>query len=141
MRCWRRAFLAGPAAALSDSTATKEKPMRMRTATLAGVLLLTGLAACEHKPSKEEEEAVKNTFACKLQGARIVIRFDLGEARMLTASGEKVTLYQIPAPAGTTVRYSNGNTELRGAGSDLTLVEYGTLVKLEDCQPYAAPKP
>lgn len=115
--------------------------MRMRPAMLAGVLLLTGLAACEHKPSKEEEEAVKNTFACKLQGARIVIRFDVGEARMLTASGEKVTLYQIPAPAGTTVRYSNGSTELRGAGSDLTLIEYGTQVRLEDCQPYAAPKP
>ncbi len=115
--------------------------MPLRTAMLAAVLLLTGLAACEHKPSKEEDEAVKNTFACKLQGARIVIRFDLGEARMLTASGEKVTLYQIPAPAGTTVRYSNGNTELRGAGSDLTLSEFGTQVKLEDCQPYAAPKP
>jgi hypothetical protein len=115
--------------------------MPMRATMLAVVLLLTGLAACEHKPSKEEEEAVKNTFACKLQGSRIVIRFDVGEARMLTASGEKVTLYQIPAPAGTTVRYSNGNTELRGAGSDLTLSEYGTQVKLEDCQPYAPSKP
>ena len=115
--------------------------MRTGPAVLAAVLLLTGLAACEHKPSKEEEEAVKNTFACKLQGQRIVIRFDVGEARMLTASGEKVTLYQIPAPAGTTVRYSNGSVELRGSGQDLTLIEYGTRVKLDDCQPYVAPKP
>ena len=115
--------------------------MRLRPAMLAGVLLLAGLVACEHKPSKEEEEAVKNTFACKVQGARIVIRFDVGEARMLTATGEKVNLYQIPAPAGTTVRYSNGRMELRGSGEDLTLIEYGTQVKLEDCQPYVAPKP
>jgi hypothetical protein len=124
-----------------ESDPTEEKPMRMHLAMLAGALLLTALAACEHKPSKEEEEAVKNTFACKLKGQRIVIRFDVGEARMLTASGEKITLYQIPAPAGTTVRYSNGTSELRGAGQDLTLIEYGVVAKLDDCQPYTAPKP
>ena len=108
-------------------------------ALLAGALLLAGLAACEHKPSKAEEEAAKNTFACRLAGQRLVIRFDPGEARMLTATGEKITLYQIQAASG--VRYSNGSMELRGKDQDLTLIEYGVATKLEGCEPYSAPKP
>ena len=48
--------------------------MRPALALVAGALLLAGLAACEHKPSKEEEEAAKNTFACRLAGQRLVIR-------------------------------------------------------------------
>jgi membrane-bound inhibitor of C-type lysozyme len=112
--------------------------MRFHVALLAGALVLAGVAACEHKPSKEEEEAVKNTYACQLAGQRVVIRFDTGEARMLTATGEKVTLYQIPTTTG--VRYSNGNTELRGKGEDLTLIEFGVASKLDNCKPYAAAK-
>ncbi len=50
-------------------------------------LVAVALGACEHKPSKEEEQAAKNTLACQLVGERLVIRFDSGEARMLTASG------------------------------------------------------
>ena len=46
--------------------------MRPYLALLAGAMVLAGLAACEHKPSKEEEEAVKNTFACQLAGQRMV---------------------------------------------------------------------
>jgi membrane-bound inhibitor of C-type lysozyme len=103
------------------------------------VLVVLTMAACEHKPSKEEEEAAKNTFACKQAGQRLVIRFDAGEARMLTSAGERITLYQIPTASG--VRYSNGNVELRGKGEDLTLIEFGTPIKLDDCQPYSAPKP
>ena len=114
--------------------------MRLRVTLSCGALILMGLAACEHKPSKEEEEAVKNTFACQLAGQRLVIRFDTGEARMLTATGDKVTLYQISATAGLT-RYSNGSVELRGKGEELTLIEYGVASKLEDCKPYAPPKP
>jgi membrane-bound inhibitor of C-type lysozyme len=104
------------------------------------MLLAACVAACEHKPTKEEEEAARNTFACKLAGQRLVIRFDadLHEVRMLTAAGEKVTLQQIPTASG--VRYSNGSTELRGKGEELTLIEFGTPTKLEDCQPYSAPK-
>ena len=113
--------------------------MRLHLVLWASALLLAGLAACEHKPSKEEEEAVKNTFACQLAGQRMVIRFDTGEARLLTPTGEKVTLYQIASTTG--VRYTNGNTELRGKGEELTLVEYGVASKLDDCKPYAAPKP
>ena len=89
--------------------------------------------ACEHKPTKEEEDAAKNTFVCQLVGERLVIRFDSGEARMLTSSNEKITLYQIPSPSG--VRYSNGNVELRGKGADLVLIENGTSTTLDGCKP------
>jgi membrane-bound inhibitor of C-type lysozyme len=116
-----------------------ESRMRIRLAMCSFTLALIALAACEHRPTKEEEEAVKNTFACQLNGQRTVIRFDAGEARLLTATGEKITLYQIPSTTG--VRYSNGSLELRGRGQDLTLIEYGTPSRLDDCQPYSAPKP
>jgi membrane-bound inhibitor of C-type lysozyme len=119
--------------------AKMERTMRLRPALCVGALALFALAACEHKPSKEEEEAVKNTFACQLNGQRTVIRFDTGEARLLTATGDRITLYQIPSTTG--ARYSNGSLELRGRGQDLTLIEYGVASKLEDCQPYSAPKP
>jgi hypothetical protein len=110
---------------------------------IAGALVVAcfvlGIAACDHmKPSKEEEEAVKNTFACKLNGERLVIRFDVGEARMLTSTGEKITLYQISTP--NMLRFSNGNLELRGNIPNLSLIEYGVAAKLDDCQPYVAPK-
>ena len=114
--------------------------MRFRLVLLSAALVVAGIAACEHKQSKEEEEAVKNTFACQLAGQRVVIRFDTGEARMLTAANEKVTLYQIPATGGL-VRYSNGSVELRGRGEELSLIEYGVATRLDDCKPYAAPKP
>jgi len=114
-------------------------PMRFRLALCVSAIALAALAACEHKPSKDEEEAVKNTFACQLAGGRMVIRFDTGEARMLTATGEKITLYQISSPS--ILRYSNGSLELRGNVPNLTLIEYGVATKLEDCQPYSAPKP
>ena len=98
------------------------------------------VVACEHKPTKEEEEAAMNTFACKLAGKRLVIRFDpvMHEARMLTAEGDRITLQQIPSASG--VRYTNGSTELRGKGEELTIIEFGTATKLEDCQPYSASK-
>ena len=69
---------------------------------VALALLATG---CEHKPTKEEEEATRNTITCQLAGERLVIRFDSGEARMLTAAAEKITLYQIPGGAGMYVRW------------------------------------
>jgi membrane-bound inhibitor of C-type lysozyme len=110
-----------------------------RLLALAGIFAVC-MAACEHKPTKEEDEAAMNTFACKLGGQRLVIRFDavMHEARMLTADGERITLQQIPSASG--VRYANGSTELRGKGEDLTIIEFGTATKLENCQPYSAPK-
>ena len=118
--------------------AVPQKPMRLHLVGL--VALLTLLAAgCEHKATKEEEEAAKNTITCLLAGERLVIRFDSGEARMLTATSEKITLYQIPSGGGT--RYSNGNVELRGKGMEWTLTELGASTALESCKQYAAPKP
>ena len=110
-----------------------------RLSALAAIFAVC-IAACEHKPTKEEEEAAMNTFACKFGGQRLVIRFDplMHEARMLTADGERITLQQIPSGSG--VRYTNGSTELRGKGEDLTIIEFGSATKLEDCQPYSAPK-
>jgi hypothetical protein len=105
------------------------------------VVAIAALAApgCADKPSKEEQEAAKNTFACKLSGERLVVRFDAGEARLLMPAGERVVLYQIPTATG--VRFANGTMELRGRGTDLQLVSDGAVIPLVDCQPYTLPKP
>ncbi len=112
--------------------------MRSHFARFAVVLALV-VAACEHKPSKEEEEAAKNTITCLLAGERLVIRFDSGEARMLTSNAERITLYVIGSAGG--MRYSNGNVELRGKAMEWTLTELGASTALESCKQYAAPKP
>jgi membrane-bound inhibitor of C-type lysozyme len=97
------------------------------------------LAACVGNPSKEEEEAAKNTFVCLLEGERVVIRFDSGTARILLPTGDMVALYQIPAASG--VRFSNGNLELRGKGTDLILIDVSTATStaLAQCGPYTPP--
>src|SRR5213593_3106659 len=91
-------------------TQSRKEPMGPALA----LVFAAAIAGCASSPSKEEEEAVKNTFACQLQGERLVLRFDAGEARMLMPGGERVVLYQIPTSSG--VRFSNGNLELRGKG-------------------------
>ena len=98
------------------------------------------LAGCADKASKEEVEAAKNTMVCQLQGQRLVIRFDLGEARMLMPGGDRIVLYQVQSLEG--VRYSNGDLELRGKGTEFTLIDHRTAVQasLADCAPYALPK-
>jgi hypothetical protein len=103
------------------------------------LLILATQAGCVGNPSKEEEEAAKNTFVCLLEGERLVIRFDAGTARLLLPTGDTVSLYQIPATTG--LRFSNGNLELRGKGTDLTLVDYNssTAVALTQCGPYTPP--
>lgn len=103
----------------------------------AAALIALFTAACAMPPSKEEAEAAKNTFACASAGERIVIRFDVGEARLLMPDGNRVSLYQIPAASG--VRYSNGNMELRGKGMDLELVHLGVPTPLKECQPFSLP--
>lgn len=104
------------------------------------ICLVAALAGCADKASKEEEEAAKNTFVCQLDGERIVIRFDAGEARMLMPGGDRVILYQVPSTAG--VRFSNGSMELRGKGTDLTLIDRINAVQttLAGCEPYSIPK-
>ena len=107
------------------------------TVALAATLSVLVCAACSMPPSKEEQEAAKNTFACMSAGERIVIRFYAGEARLLMPDGNRVSLYQIPMASG--VRYSNGVIELRGKGMDLQLVNHGIETRLNDCQPFAVP--
>jgi membrane-bound inhibitor of C-type lysozyme len=112
------------------------RPPRAALGAVAAAVL--ALAACSNAPTKEEQEAAKNTFACRWTGERLVLRFDTGEVRLLMPDGERITLYQIPAPAG--VRYSNGTLELRGKGMDLQLVRDGVATPLADCEPYQPPK-
>ena len=96
------------------------------------------LAGCADTPSKEAQEAAKNTFACQLGGDRLVMKFDAGEARLLMPDGERVVLYQVPMGSG--IRYTNGNLDLRGKGMDLLLIRNGNPTQLADCQPYLPPK-
>ena len=69
-----------------------------------------------------------------------MIRFDIGEARMLMPGGERIVLYQVQSVEG--LRYSNGDLELRGKGTEFTLLDHRTAVQvpLADCAPYALPK-
>lgn len=114
-------------------------PPRSRAAiALVAVLAVLAVLGCADKPSKDEQEAARNTFACTLSGERIVVRFDTGEARLLMPGGERVILYQIPTASG--VRFSNGTYELRGKGVELELrTDYG-VTPLVDCKPYVLPK-
>ena len=104
------------------------------------LVIAAALAGCADKPSKEEQEAAKNTFVCLLDGERLVIRFDMGMARMLMPTGDRIDLYQLPTASG--LRFSNGNLELRGKGTELTLVDINgaTQVQLTQCTPYNVPK-
>jgi membrane-bound inhibitor of C-type lysozyme len=113
-------------------------PTRFACPLVASMIAAFLLTACAEMKKKEDEEAMKNTFACQLDGERLVIKFDVGEARLLLPGGERVFLYQIGAASG--VRYTNGYLELRGKGMDLQLIRDGNASVLGDCQPYLAPK-
>ncbi len=111
---------------------------RRRLAPLAVAAVMI-LAACENPQKKKEEELARNTFACQLNGERLVVRFVEGEARMLLPGAQRVTLYQLPTTSG--VRYSNGTLELRGKGTDLQLLQDNVTSALRDCEPYAVLPP
>jgi len=113
-------------------------PSPLLRAVLAATISALLCAACATPSSKDEQEAAKNTFTCMSGSDRIVIRFDVGEARLLMPDGDRVSLYQIPAASG--VRYANADMELRGKGTDLQLARNGAAVPLSECQPYQAPK-
>jgi membrane-bound inhibitor of C-type lysozyme len=113
-------------------------PLRFLPAIALVAVTLLVTSGCSSKPSKEEEEAARNTFSCQLRGERVVLRFDAGEARLLMPGGERVVLYQLPTASG--VRFSNGTLELRGKGTDLQLSNDSGTVPLVDCQPYTLPK-
>lgn len=112
-------------------------PLRNFALRAAAAAIGLVLAACA-APSKDAEEAARNTFACSLAGERLVVRFDADEARLLMPGGDRVTLYQIAAASG--VRYTNGMIELRGKGTELELIREGTLTPLTGCQPFAPPR-
>jgi membrane-bound inhibitor of C-type lysozyme len=109
---------------------------RLAPCATSSIVML--VVACTATPTKEEEEAAKNTWSCTAAGERVVIRFDVGEARLLMPDGNRVFLYQIPAASG--VRFSNGQIELQGKGMDLELVRMGSATHLKDCQPFSAVK-
>lgn len=112
----------------------------VRYLALAAAALL--LVACENPQKKRDEEIAKNTFACQLNGERFVVRFAEGEARILLAGAQRITLYQIPTGStGSVVRYSNGTMELRGRGTELTFITDSTPTPLRDCEPYAVLPP
>jgi membrane-bound inhibitor of C-type lysozyme len=103
------------------------------------IIAALALTGCENPQKKKDEEAAKNTFACQMNGERLVLRFADGEARMLMPNAQRVTLYQIPTASG--LRYTNGTIELRGKGTDLQLTQDGGTIVLRDCEPYAVLPP
>ena len=113
-------------------------PRNRRVAAVLIVGIAVLIAACAHKANKEEEEAARNTIVCKLEGERLMIRFDVGEVRLLLPNGTRVNLYQIASDAG--MRYTNGIMELRGKDMNLALVRNGEITKLDDCKHYELPK-
>ncbi|HVF65451.1 MAG TPA: hypothetical protein VNE58_15800 [Casimicrobiaceae bacterium] len=95
------------------------------------------LAACVGTPEKPEEVPSKDTFECRLEGERWLVRFTEQEARLLTPQGERINLYQIASGSG--VRFTNGIVELRGRGSDLTLIRENFAREMVDCKPLMVP--
>jgi membrane-bound inhibitor of C-type lysozyme len=117
--------------------------MSVRTLPLALALVaIAAIAAaggCQEMKKKEAEEAAKNTFACQLDGERLLVKFDAGEARLLLPGGERVILYQIAAASG--VRFTNGFLELRGKGMELQLIRDSVVSPLVGCVPYVPDAP
>jgi membrane-bound inhibitor of C-type lysozyme len=114
--------------------------MSVRTLLLALALVAIAAAGgCQEMKKKEAEEAAKNTFACQLDGERLLVKFDAGEARLLLPGGERVILYQIAAASG--VRFTNGFLELRGKGMELQLIRDSVVSPLVGCVPYVPDAP
>jgi hypothetical protein len=121
----------------SPSMRHAHRSFRRPAAALAFAFVATALAACADSPSREAREAAKDMVACQLDGERLVMKFDMGEARLLMPDGDRVILYQIPMGSG--IRYTNGNLDLRGKGTDLQLIRNGSATQLSDCKPYLPP--
>ena len=87
----------------------------------------------------KEEELAKTTFACQFNGERFVVRFVEARRASAVRALQRITLYQLPIPASSGVRYSNGNMELRGRGTELQFITDNVTTPLRDCEPYAVP--
>lgn len=103
---------------------------------LLAVLACCLIAGCGG--GTKEEVPSPDTFECTLDGARWLVRFTEGEARLLSPEGNRINLYQIAAASG--VRYTNGMLELRGKGTELTLIADAFPRRLEGCKPLMIPK-
>lgn len=106
-----------------------------RAAFAAAAMLL---AACASAPEKPEEVPSPDTYACMLEGERWLVRFTDQEARLLTPQGDRINLYQIASGSG--VRFTNGLIELRGRGTELTLIRDNFARQLSGCKPLMIPK-
>ncbi|MBS0325516.1 MAG: hypothetical protein JSS46_03085 [Proteobacteria bacterium] len=112
-------------------------PLRRCLLPLACGVVALSLAACKTGPTKDEIEAARESIDCHHAGQHFVIRFTEAEARILMPDGKRAILYQVPAGSG--VRYMNGDMELRGKGLDMTLVRFQSAMHL-DCKPFELPK-
>ena len=102
------------------------------------VVVAAALAACAPTPEKPEMVPSPDTHECTLEGERWLVRFTDQEARLLTPQGERINLYQINTNTG--VRYTNGLIELRGRGTDLTIIRNNFERAFVGCKPLMIPK-
>ena len=114
----------------------------MMRAVLGCALVALALSGCLDNPSKDVLDVSLKWFVCFLYGVRVVFRFfcfDTNEARMLMPGGDRIVLYQVQSVEG--LRFSNGDLELRGKGTEFALIDHRTAVQapLADCAPYSLP--
>jgi hypothetical protein len=109
----------------------------MPRATLVPLALAAALLAGCGGGTKEEVPS-PDTYECRIEGARWLLRFTDGEARLLAPDGARTNLYQVATASG--VRFTNGLQELRGKELDLTLTSEGVARRLEGCKPMMIPK-
>ncbi len=110
---------------------------RLSAAALA-IVAAALVAACAPTPEKPEEVPSPDTFECTIEAERWLVRFTDQEARLLTPQGERINLYQIATGSG--VRFTNGLIELRGRGTELTLIRDNFARQLVGCKPLMIPK-
>jgi hypothetical protein len=112
--------------------------MRRTPASALIAVMAAAMTACAPTPEKPEEVPSPDTYECTLEGERWLVRFTDQEARLLTPQGERINLYQINTNSG--VRFTNGLIELRGRGTDLTIIRNNFERALVGCKPLMIPK-
>jgi len=111
----------------------------LRTAACVSIVAMAVVAAASAPTTEKPEEVPSpDTYECTLEGERWLVRFTDQEARLLTPQGERINLYQINTNSG--VRFTNGIVELRGRGTDLTMIRNNFERALVGCKPLMIPK-